>query len=318
MANALLLVPFVLNYEGIRLFLGKGRRFNTPLIIVLAIFALAFGYFAFITYSVSARIIIVCLVSAVMCGLTARTLLHKAPPDIAIPLAVTSGGFILYGLFCLVRIFRVLTGPPIENLLQGGLIHGLTFFVANVMVAVNGLGILWVAGARLENELSRQARIDSLTGLYNRRALDELAEREVSRSIRNGSPLSVIMADVDHFKPINDKLGHKAGDMVLSAVAAVMSRCLRKQDIIARYGGEEFIAILPDTDKSQAIHVAEKLRAVFPEEVFHGNGADIILTLSFGISSLGEDRETVDQLIDGADDALYRAKQQGRNRAVAL
>ncbi len=168
--------------------------------------------------------------------------------------------------------------------------------------------------------LSALATTDALTGLANRRELNDVLSREIARSKRFGYPLSFVMCDVDFFKNYNDLFGHPAGDEVLQTIASLMRSRLRGSDIAARYGGEEFGLILPQTTKEQALRVADSLRKrieehPFPNEEKQPSGN---LTISMGVAGLGEDGDTATLLVDRADRALYRAKQTGRNRVVAF
>jgi two-component system cell cycle response regulator len=170
--------------------------------------------------------------------------------------------------------------------------------------------------ATLVEESRWMATTDALTGLLNRRAFLESTNREVARSKRYNDPLSVVLLDVDHFKLINDKRGHAAGDMVLSAVGTMLNRALRTCDIVARWGGEEFVLVLPSTTLEGAEQVAERVRELLEHaSIRDGNGDAIPVTASFGVATyvIGE---TLEQIIDRADRAMYRAKSGGRNRVV--
>jgi diguanylate cyclase (GGDEF)-like protein len=168
---------------------------------------------------------------------------------------------------------------------------------------------------RIRDEYRRKASLDWLTGLYNRRWLDEVLPRQMRRSTGCGTALSMILIDVDHFKQFNDTYGHQAGDFVLFALARLMRQHLRPTDMTARYGGEEFVAVLPDTDREGAYTVAERLREsvsefplVLPDETRLSG-----VTISMGVAEM-EPGQTMEKFIEQADVALYRAKASGRNR----
>ena len=167
---------------------------------------------------------------------------------------------------------------------------------------------------KLEEELRHLATIDPLTGLLNRRSFFALAEQEISRLRRHPGCLSVVMLDVDHFKSINDLHGHQVGDEVLRALSESCSECLRDRDIMGRLGGEEFACILPDTSSEQAMPAAEMLRAaVASRKILLEDGREIAITVSIGIAVLQETDSDVDAVLHRADQALYRAKLDGRN-----
>jgi len=168
---------------------------------------------------------------------------------------------------------------------------------------------------QLEEELKRQARIDFLTGVSNRRYFMEQAEQEIQRTSRYDAPLSFFMLDIDLFKQVNDTYGHKSGDIILKRMAAVCRETLREIDIIGRVGGEEFAILLPETDKAQAAEVAERLRAVLAnQKVPLEAGVPIQFTVSIGVASRVSKQDNIDMLLNLADEALYQAKKYGRNR----
>lgn len=164
---------------------------------------------------------------------------------------------------------------------------------------------------RLEEELRKLSTTDGLTGLYNRRHLDQTLEKELSRAQRYKENLSVIMIDVDHFKRFNDLYGHEKGDRVLEAVAQAAQHCLRKTDIACRYGGEEFLLILPSTDQEGAAVVAERIREGIEAMIVE----EVKVTVSLGVAAFPESAApTPEALVGAADKALYDAKRGGRNQ----
>ncbi|HEX5393530.1 MAG TPA: diguanylate cyclase [Rhodocyclaceae bacterium] len=166
----------------------------------------------------------------------------------------------------------------------------------------------------LRERLENQAIRDSLTGLYNRHHLDDTFERELARARREGMPLAVVLLDVDHFKQLNDTYGHRAGDTVLKAMAALLSSDVRAEDFICRYGGEEFLVILPGMGLDIAAERAERWRVAIAEMRVPVRSTTLQITGSFGIASYPDQGLDADRLIQAADTALYRAKHNGRNR----
>jgi diguanylate cyclase (GGDEF)-like protein len=163
---------------------------------------------------------------------------------------------------------------------------------------------------RQRSRLERLATVDRLTGLRNRAWLDDAFSRQVVRAGRTGQPVSLLMIDIDHFKRINDTEGHQAGDAVLRRVGQTLASGLRPVDLLARYGGEEFAVLLPGLETEAACAVGERLRLAIERD---RSGMSIPTTVSVGVSSLGAGA-TLEALVKRADQALYRAKQSGRNR----
>ncbi|MDD5434055.1 MAG: diguanylate cyclase [Nitrospira sp.] len=159
------------------------------------------------------------------------------------------------------------------------------------------------------------ATIDALTGLFNKRYFNEILDREFKSTMRYQTPVSLIMADLDNFKRVNDKFGHQAGDTVIREVSSILTRSLRDIDVPARYGGDELAIILPETSAEQAFFVAKRLKRLIEQSpVLFGNNS-INTTASFGISSCPNSNiKTVEEMISEADKALYDAKRCGRNR----
>ena len=161
------------------------------------------------------------------------------------------------------------------------------------------------------------ASVDGLTGLFNRRHFLELAESEWSRFDRYERPLSLMMIDVDRFKSINDRFGHDVGDRVIEHVASICREGKRTSDIVARIGGEEFVMLLPETPLESAMLVAERLRRRIADSPLLDAAARVALTASIGVAEAGSRTDGVASLMKDADEALYRAKNAGRDRVVA-
>lgn len=176
---------------------------------------------------------------------------------------------------------------------------------------------LSLANLRLREMLRVQSLIDPLTGLYNRRALDEFFEREIANAIKAKRPLSILLVDVDHFKRFNDRFGHESGDHALRELARMFQRRLRGEDIVGRLGGEEFAILLPDTSGPSSMAVGESLRRGAESLALERGGRSLgALTISVGIAALGADGRSAAQLLRHADRALYRAKAAGRNKVT--
>jgi len=163
-----------------------------------------------------------------------------------------------------------------------------------------------IENAKLYEETKKVSLYDPLTGLANRRMMDIMLEKNFARSVRLDKPLSAIMLDIDYFKQYNDSLGHNAGDSLLISLSAILLKETRKIDLVVRYGGEEFLILMPDTEKSKAAEVAERMRKKVEDA--------LVVTISLGVATYNKDMKTEEDLVFQADKALYQAKRNGRNR----
>ena len=180
-----------------------------------------------------------------------------------------------------------------------------------------------IRNATLYGKIEQLSVTDELTGLLNRRGFFQLGEREFERALRFGRSLSALMLDIDHFKRVNDTHGHAGGDQVLRVLADCFRQNTRAIDIAGRYGGEEFALLLPEILQSETIQIAERLRQSMADlsiPIGSENGdsspVDISITVSIGVAALSQDGQSLTDLMDRADQALYRAKDSGRNRVI--
>ena len=205
------------------------------------------------------------------------------------------------GLLCLV-------GGPLRTGEGEGGYPGLALtFGEAIKLSLSNIG--------LREKLREQATHDPMTGLFNRRYLEETLPRELHRVGRSGSPLCVAMLDLDHFKNVNDTVGHEAGDSFLRALGRLLRENLRRSDIPCRYGGEEFALVLPDSSLEDTIQRVEQIRVLVKAlEVRHGEQILDTVTVSVGVAVASEHGTTARELLGAADAALYAAKQEGRDR----
>lgn len=197
--------------------------------------------------------------------------------------------------------------------------HDASLAVAGCIVATLGYGLrsilVQLRSYDEQDRLELLSHVDGLTGVANRRRFDEALRRELVRARRQGGALALIMADIDHFKLLNDHHGHLVGDARLQDVAATLMACARRGgDLVARYGGEEFAVLLPGADADEAVEVAERMRAAVEARGLVSPAASGVVTVSIGLAQLDHAGEEAQALIDRADKALYQAKHDGRNR----
>ncbi|MBK6982804.1 MAG: GGDEF domain-containing protein [Betaproteobacteria bacterium] len=202
------------------------------------------------------------------------------------------------------------------------LVVPVVFFFGAIFVWVTvALSFQTVRDLRIISRLEHETFTDPLTGAYNRRFLDRRLAEEVASARRYHVPLSVLMVDVDHFKRVNDAHGHPVGDQALVALAAAIAREIRDTDYLTRYGGEEFLVMALHTPRAGALELAERLRRRIEsrEHVLAGHGGGAVtlrLTVSIGVACFGGRVDTLERLVHVADENLYRAKSEGRNRVA--
>ena len=244
------------------------------------------------------------------------------------PLPQGRNRFLWNILLCLVFIF--ISGYLIYIIVFWGKVKGTSDLVVPVIFFFGAIFVFLVCKLSLQTTqdlkriyiLEHENTTDSLMGIYNRRYFDRRLKEEFSRSVRYQYPLSLIMVDIDHFKKVNDRLGHQIGDLVLKRLADLLQGSVRDADVVCRYGGEEVAVILPHTPDSSALIVAENLRKkigtteILTEDLSPDKHA-VIVTASLGVSTLVPKIETADMLLNQADKALYTAKKNGRNCVVS-
>ena len=203
---------------------------------------------------------------------------------------------------------------PLAPLRPAGLLAVNWFNITVVFVMFSALGRFYLGTVRqAQTRLHVLATRDPLTGLFNRRHFQALADHVVARSRRAGEPVALVIADVDLFKHVNDAHGHDAGDKVLVHIAELLKRVCRDQDILARWGGEEFLILLPDTGDGGAVAAAQRMRVAAEADAVPHEGSSIRFTMSFGVTTLRASESLADA-VARADRAMYRSKSEGRNR----
>lgn len=214
-----------------------------------------------------------------------------------------------------VPLTMVLPGDRIAATLTNGWIA--TLAIESLLYSIAAAFILLeMAKERTERVHKEAALIDPLTGVHNRRAITEFAKQILAREVRPSKPMAIFMFDIDKFKSINDRFGHPVGDKVIRLLASTAKNALRQTDVFGRLGGEEFAAFLGNTDEKGAVIVAERVRLAFLEAAKVVDGTEIGATVSIGVTFTTNYKDEVDTLLSRADEALYEAKNTGRNRVM--
>lgn len=310
----------VAGYTGfavaLRRFLGialPAWAYLLPLVAVIV----GTWFFSVVVPSYTMRVMLVTVFLLMLLATLLRPNLRSLRRSGEIGQRVVTLSFLLAVLSLLMRIAWELPHPAaLASALAGfdavGL-HLLSIWMAPVLASI---GFILMCNEHLMAATLRLATTDALTGTLGRRAVLEHSERMLAQARRQQTPLTVLMVDADHFKRVNDTHGHEAGDAVLVEMVRRTRDALREQDLLGRIGGEEFLAVLPDTSERQALQIAERLLRVVRESPFVHGELRLSMTISVGIAQSNGHDDEFDPLLKRADDAMYAAKREGRDRAV--
>ena len=315
LANTMLFVALAVGLRGIRMFCGVSGTDLLSWVVVATVF-LASIAFPDPHGDYRLRVVVVSIGMAIVMARGALTLRQGVPPYARRSYRFTEIALWFTGALALLRGIIVVNGG-VRDLMTSSFPHAWVFLFVVLFATTLTFGFMWMANESLQGELAHLAAYDSLTQVLNRRAFLTQFEREVSRSKREETMFSLAIFDMDRFKRINDEFGHPAGDRALQSVVATLNANLRKHDVVGRYGGEEFSLLMPNTAKDTALLAAERMRAEIERLGFEVAGRRVPITVSGGVATYPQDGEDWDGLLTAADNALYDAKQGGRNRVAA-
>lgn len=316
-ANSLLILINVFLYWGIAELLHLRRPQRWLLLASVIPTALVSLYGSYVRPDVSGRIITVSIIAVLQYCLIVRLLSGPGPRRIHMPRLGLAALFTLYAFVNLYRAWEAHLNDP-RSRLSSAPTSTFAFLTPILVGVMTALGVIWLAMAQLQHELEAQSQTDSLTGLLNRRALEQIGNDALEDARRRSSHLSLIILDLDRFKAINDEHGHDGGDAVLSHAARCLRDNLREIDHIARLGGEEFVAVLPGATHAHAAEIAESLRHCLANLTVDHLSQQIRLSASFGVATLLPTDTTWLEILRRGDRALYLAKEQGRDRVAVL
>jgi len=311
-ASACLVIGHALGASAFARFLG--RRVPLTVLVGLSVVAIAFmTFFLLVAPRTEIRIAIYSL-SVAAYSLIIAGLLLDVPRG---PLRATHWPvgilYLIHAVFAVLQAFSVLVQAR-DDIFAPGWIQALWFIQSIAVVTLTFTGLVLMATQRISLELDQQASYDMLTGALTRRAFERLAEAEWSRSVRHDLPMSVLVLDLDRFKTLNDAHGHDTGDIWLKAFVDMTGGLLRREDILCRYGGEEFVILLPQTGLEAATYAAERIRRSV--DGLRIEGSSVSGSVSVGVAEKSAGQDDFKALFTAADQALYRAKQAGRNRVA--
>lgn len=314
-SNGAIFAGMALAWAGARDFCGLPSPMRT-MAFSLVPFLAALAWFAAVVPSTRVRVIVASFASAAWSVATGWTLVRHGPAELRVSIRVAGAAFLLHGLFHVARMFFPQGGTSPTDLLQPGWPR-VAFAVEGIVASLATLlALVGLLSHRLISDLGKAARYDVLTGVLNRRTLEDEASRAAALSVGVGLPCALLMLDLDHFKHVNDTRGHPAGDAALRHFATVVNSALRSSDVFGRYGGEEFVVLMPGATPQDARMAAERLRALVAGTPIVFEGQEIRLTVSIGIAWADATGIDFGALLSSADAALYRAKGSGRDRVI--
>lgn len=314
-ANIAVIAGYVASWWGLELFFGRRPYYRTGLVL-LAAAAAGIVYFSLFEPDTRNRLILLLSLLSLFAVLRAHSTLRRVQPETRFSQLFGGGVMSLQAvvnLLLLAAIVRTGTEPrPIDRMP----VAAWTLLILMVLSVALIFAAVLLVNQKLQARLRETAQRDQLTGALRRHVLEETVEREIARSRRHHRPLALLLLDLDHFKAINDRYGHHAGDVALRRFAETAQAGLRREDLLGRTGGEEFCILLPDTDRDGAVRLAERLREAVEVLSIEAEGQPLNLTVSIGIAMLAGQDDSWSGLSRAADIALYRAKSEGRNRVV--
>jgi len=292
-----------------------GPWYLPPAIAVWVLLPVVF--YTWITPSVPMRTVTTSAVVLILLLLAVREAVCTSPRPWPTSHRITAVTFLVGAAILLVRIvFEATNSQPLTSGIADTPMQSLTFGYLTLAPVIATFGFVLMCSETTRAELEKLAATDPLTGVLNRRMLEQLAHSHIAHATRHGHALSVLLLDADRFKDINDAHGHDIGDMVLQSIVRVVQKQLRPGDLIGRLGGEEFVVILSETDAVEATQVAERLRGAVSNLELTEGGEPLALSISIGVATLGDHGPDFPELLRRADRAMYLAKRGGRNQVV--
>jgi len=315
-SNTLIALSFAAFAISLRVFNGSPQRRARLYSLVAATFLLA-SWYTYADHDEALRIGTVSMLYALLLGSSARSIYRRGQVRTAI--AHVTGAMFLLGT-------AVMAWRGMAYMFMPDAIPASAFVATPLQIAayaaggllpvVSTIGYLLMCTEFNQQELERAASLDYLTGICNRRAIEDLATRSIAASRRHGVPMAMMIVDVDHFKRINDEFGHQAGDAALIETVQRIRDSLRSEDLVGRLGGEEFVAVMPSTDAASALAAAERMRCAFADRPMRIGERELLITVSIGVAVLDAQDQAYSQLLRRSDRAMYAAKTAGRNKVM--
>lgn len=317
-AYTLLLLSMTFFYHALTSF--KGKKFSSHIFYpLIALSSLLLSFFTYVYYQSLMRTLVIAVLGSILSFLCSYLLLRKKGETPKISERIMGLGFFVIGMSPIITVLSIVVNIyKIDLFFPNSIIQNLNFAFIFIAILILTSSFMLMINDKFMGEILRLATMDSLTGIYNRAAIEQLILKEIDRSKRYNLPMSLLLLDLDHFKKINDTYGHQVGDHTLQKLVETVSQVLRDHDLFGRFGGEEFTILLPETDLVNGHIVAERIRNIVDKTPIKTGSKSFGLTISIGLATLNHQDDDFAELFRRADMGLYKAKQSGRNRVVAV
>ncbi|MFT2111432.1 GGDEF domain-containing protein [Marinomonas sp. 2405UD68-3] len=310
-SNTLIILGYLFILLGIGAFVNHTIRLWPLAAITIAMF-ISFMYFTYQSPNITARIIIISLVVSGIGFYSVWILWKDTRKEFRFLECLLSWLFIIHSIYLLVRAFITYIETPILDFMNANILHALSFFDVFIFSILLTFGFIFLLNKELQSRLKHLSDTDSLTGILNRGAFLKLIEQKSDHQ-KNQTPFSLIMIDIDHFKQINDTYGHKIGDIALVHTTNIINNALNKEQILGRLGGEEFCIALPDTNLVKAIEIAQEVLISLSSSPLIKDSITLNLTISIGVAEHQSSSNKIEDTLQYADEAMYKAKEAGRD-----
>jgi diguanylate cyclase (GGDEF)-like protein len=316
LSNALIGAAFAAFAISLRIFNGSPQR-RARLYALVAGTAVFAVWYTFVDRNEALRIGTISTLYALLLGASARSI-YRHGQERTIIGHITGAMFLLgTGVMAWRGIVYMFFPDAIPaSAFEASPMQIAAYAAGGLLPVVSTIGFLLMCTEFNQRELARAASLDYLTGICNRRAIEDLATRSIAAARRHGVPMAIMIVDVDHFKRINDEFGHQAGDVALVETVKRIRDSLRSEDLVGRLGGEEFVAVMPSTDAASALAAAERMRSSFNDEKMNIGERELLITVSIGVAVLDAQDQVYSHLLRRADRAMYAAKTAGRNKVM--
>ena len=315
-ANTLMIYGLISLSHGVRIFSQCSKKlFNIELLSIIP-FILLFVYLSYYNPNINMRIVIFSLYTIYSMYKMIKAIVYqkkeitKHISNLICTLLTLSLCFEVY------KIFVALFGPKLDKFFEANNNEGIRQILLQLTLFMLIMGIFLISNKIYENELEVRSMTDSLTGLFNRNAFDQLAKMKISKAERNNMKLGLAICDIDHFKRVNDSYGHSIGDKILVEFSNLIKNNLRIEDLLGRYGGEEFTILIFEMEESNMILKLEEIRKEIEKNIFLINSKNININASFGGIVFNPNDMDIKKAFNIADNALYKAKELGRNKVI--